>query len=37
MKKAGENTGHNPPPQRGEHDESQIVYGIIPTNVGSMS
>lgn len=36
MKKAGENTGHNPH-QRGEHDESQIVYGIIPTNVGSMS
>lgn len=36
MKKAGENTGHNPH-QCGEHYKSQIFYGIIPTDVGSMS
>ena len=36
MKKAGEKTPANPH-QCGEHYESQIFYGIIPTSVGSKS
>ena len=36
MKRPVKNTGHNPH-QCGEHYESQIFYGIIPTSVGSMS